>query len=441
MADVQKFKTAAETGLAERFSQARPSLPGDAAARDTAFARFTEAGLPHRRVEEWKYTDLRAAMREAAPLAAKLDDSAAKAAIAGAVRFADIEAVRIAIVNGHVAASASDLGALPEGVEITTLSQALAEGHPLLGSLGAIPEAGENVAYALNAAFMTDGVVIRVAAGAKVEKPLHLRFVIAGEASATATRTLALVEEGASVTLIESHECADGVAHQPNDVLEIIARDDTKVEHLRIDARGDAVFALSTLTAHLGARVAFDTLNVVSGPALMRHQVYMTFAGDHTVGAVRGATMVTGRQHADTTLFVNHVAPHCESRELFKTVIDGEATGVFQGKIAVARSAQKTDGKMMSAAVLLSEGGTMNNKPELEIFADDVLCAHGATCGQLDDDLLFYLVSRGIPRPEAEALLLESFLGETVEEAVDEDDEAMRETLMAPIRAWLAARA
>lgn len=440
MADVQKFKTAAETGLAERFTQVRPSLPGDANARETAFARFVDAGLPHRRVEEWKYTDLRATMREAAPLAAKLDDKAAAAALAAQSPFGEIEAVRIAIVNGHVVASASDLGALPAGVEVATLSQALAEGHPLLASLGAIPEAADNVAYALNAAFMTDGVVIRVAAGAKVEKPLHLRFVIAGEASATATRTLALVEEGASVTLIESHESADGAAHQPNDVLEIVARDDAKVEHLRIDARGDGALALSTLTAHLGARVAFDTLNLVSGPALTRHQVFMTFAGDHTIGAVRGATMAKGRQHADTTLFVNHVAPHCESRELFKTVIDGEATGVFQGRIAVARSAQKTDGKMMSAAVLLSEGGTMNNKPELEIFADDVLCAHGATCGQLDDDLLFYLMARGIPRPEAEALLLESFLGEAVEEAVDEEEEAMRETLMAPIRAWLAAR-
>ncbi|HMB11950.1 SufD family Fe-S cluster assembly protein, partial [Saliniramus sp.] len=124
----------------------------------------------------------------------------------------------------------------------------------------------------------------------------------------------------------------------------------------------------------------------------------------------------------------------------FKTAIDGTATGVFQGRIAVAKEAQKTDGQMMSSAVLLSDGATMNNKPELEIFADDVLCAHGATCGALDDDLLFYLMARGIPRPEAEALLIESFLGEAVEEAVDETDEGLREALLSVARTWLASR-
>ena len=125
--------------------------------------------------------------------------------------------------------------------------------------------------------------------------------------------------------------------------------------------------------------------------------------------------MLKAKQHADTTLLVDHAVPHCESRELFKTVIDGTATGVFQGKIIVRPHAQKTDGRMMSRAVLLSEGGTMNNKPELEIFADDVQCGHGATCGELDENLLFYLMARGLPRPEAETLLLQAFLGEAIE--------------------------
>ena len=137
----------------------------------------------------------------------------------------------------------------------------------------------------------------------------------------------------------------------------------------------------------------------MTGAAASRHQVFLTFAGEHSKAHVNGATMLKGSQHADTTLVVDHAVPHCESRELFKTVIDGEATGVFQGKIIVRPHAQKTDGRMMSAALLLSEGGAMNNKPELEIFADDVQCAHGATCGELDEDLLFYLMARGLPQP------------------------------------------
>jgi len=161
-------------------------------------------------------------------------------------------------------------------------------------------------------------------------------------------------------------------------------------------------------------------------------------AGENTNLRVNGATMLKGTQHGDSTLVVEHAAPHCESRELFKTVIDDEATGVFQGKIIVPHHAQKTDGRMMSAALLLADGGAMNNKPELEIFADDVQCAHGATCGQLDEDLLFYLMARGLPKKEAESLLVQAFLGESIEFV---DNESLRESLVATVEAWLKARA
>jgi Fe-S cluster assembly protein SufD len=147
--------------------------------------------------------------------------------------------------------------------------------------------------------------------------------------------------------------------------------------------------------------------------------------------------MLNGRQHADSTLLIDHAAPHGESRELFKTAIDGDATGVFQGKIIVQPHAQKTDGRMMSSALLLSEGGTMNNKPELEIFADDVQCGHGATCGQLDEDLLFYLMARGLPRPEAENLMVQAFLGEALEAV---EHEGAREALLEMVASWLKGR-
>lgn len=430
MAEIKLMTTPAESGLASQFEAVKGSLPGDAVARADAFRSFAARGLPHRRVEEWKYTDLRALMREAAPLAAKPAVVPAVTAPFGA------DAARIVIANGHVVAMPSEA---PQGVEIVSLAAAMASRHEALAGLGAVAQARDNAAYQLNAAFVTDGVVIRVAPGVSVERPLHLAFVAQGDmAFSTATRVLLEVGEGASVVVLESHEGPDRVSYQPNGVVEVLAGDRSTIRHVRLGQEGGDALVLSTVTARLGAEVTFDSINVVVGGAVTRHQVYVAFAGEGTNAGIRGATMIKGRQHADTTLVVDHAVPGCNSRELFKTVVDGAATGVFQGKIIVAPQAQKSDGRMMSAAVLLSDEGAMNNKPELEIFADDVQCAHGATCGELDEDLLFYIMARGVPKPQAEALLIESFLGEAVEEGVE--DEIVREALMGVIEGWLVAR-
>jgi Fe-S cluster assembly protein SufD len=439
-AELKVIRTPAEQALIERFPAMKASLPGRGEVvqlRDAAFDLLAKRGLPHRRVEEWKYTDLRALMREAAPFAEKPSAEMAAVALGSAGAFADVDVTRISFLNGHFAPEASDQEA-PGGVEVVGLPQALAAGHLLLKELGTIEAARDNAAYAINTAFMNDGAMIRVAAGTELAQPLHLRFVNSGPtAFSTATRVLVVVEEGASLTLMESHEGSDGSAHQLNDVVEIVAGDRATVRHVRLNAEGPRALALSTLVAKLGAHVYFDTVNVTTGAAVSRHQVFLTFAGEHSKANVNGATMLNGSQHADTTLLVDHAAPHCESRELFKTVIDGEATGVFQGKIIVRRAAQKTDGRMMSRAVLLSEGGTMNNKPELEIFADDVQCGHGATCGELDENLLFYLMARGLPRPQAETLLLQAFLGEAMEVI---EHEGAREALVGVVEGWLEAR-
>ncbi|KAA2235346.1 Fe-S cluster assembly protein SufD [Salinarimonas soli] len=436
MADIAMIKTAAETGLANLFAITKSLLPGDAAHREDAFRRFSERGLPHRRIEEWKYTDLRALLRDAAPFAGKPTEADIAAAEALDGPLTAIDSIEAVIVNGHLVRAPA---ALPPGVEIVPLREALGSGHPLLARMGAVGHAHDNAAYALNAAFMSDGAVIRIAAGTHVERPIHLRFLNTGATPfATATRVLVHVEVGASVTLLETHAGPGGVGYQPNGVVEMVVDDHAKVAHMRLNAEGSDALALSTLTARLGAKVAFDSFNLVAGTQVSRHQVYLAFAGEGSNAGIRGATMINGTQHADTTLVIDHAAPGCTSRELFKTVVDGQATGVFQGKIIVHSRAQKTDGRMMSAAVLLSEEGTMNNKPELEIFADDVQCAHGATCGQLDEDLLFYLRSRGLPLKEAEALLLESFLAEPIGEGIVHEDIAA--ALTGVIDGWLRAR-
>jgi Fe-S cluster assembly protein SufD len=436
MADVTLMKTPAETALVQAFESAKTALPGEAESRAQAFEQFTQRGLPHRRVEEFKYTDLRALLREVAPFAGVPSADEAKAALASAKALAGIEALQVPFVNGHFVREAVDFHNLPENVEIVPLAEALANGHEWLSRLSPVPWANDNPVYQLNTSFMADGVMIRVAG--PVEVPVHLRFVTAASSAvATATRILVVVEEGASVTLLETHESTDGANHQPNDVMEVIAGDRTNVQHVRVNAEGDKALALSTLAAKIGGEAVFNSINVVAGATTSRHQVFAILDGENTNLRVNGATMLKGAQHGDSTLVVEHAAPHCESRELFKTVIDNEATGVFQGKIIVPHHAQKTDGRMMSAALLLAEGGSMNNKPELEIFADDVQCAHGATCGQLDEDLLFYLMARGLPKNVAESLLVQAFLGEALEFV---ENEAVRESLVGTVESWLKAR-
>ena len=438
MADVTIMKTAAETGLAQLFDRLKGSLPGDMAVREGAIASFAERGLPHRRVEEFKYTDLRTLVRDAAPFAERPGSADLAVAFNYAKALTDVPAARLTIVNGYVATELSEGAAFPAGVEMTTLNEALAGAHPLLGSVGAIEIARDNPVYQLNSAFMADGAVIRVESGAAVEKPIHLRFVNSGaQPFATATRVLVVVGDGASVTLLESHEGPDGLSYQSNGVVEFVVGERATVRHVRFNAEGADALALSTLTARLGANVSFNTMNVVTGASVSRHQVFLTFAGENATARVDGAGLLKRRQHADATLLVDHAVPHCVSRELYKTVLDDESTGVFQGKIVVRPHAQKTDGAMKSDTLLLSDGASMNNKPELEIFADDVVCGHGATCGALDEELLFYLRSRGLPQPEAERLLLQAFLGQAIETV---ENEAVRDALVAVVEAWLKAR-
>ncbi len=438
---VAPMRTAAEAALLERFAALKSALPGAADVlrqREEAFALVQGSGLPHRRVEDWKYTDLRALMREAPPLAEQPSRDDVETALKAALPV-PVEAARLTFINGHCVPRASDLARLPAGVSVVPLAEALAKGDAALQAMGSIAAAHTNTAYALNTAFMADGAVIRVAGDIGAAKPLLLRFINRGAtAFATSPRVLVVMEEGASVTLVETHEGPDDVAYQSNGVVEIIGGDGAQVTHVRLNREGARALALSTLAVKLGAGANLKSLNVTTGASASRHQVFLTFAGEGAAANVNGATMIKGEQHADTTLVVDHAVPACNSRELFRTIIDDEATGVFQGKIIVRPKAQKSDGRMMSAAVLLSEAGTMNNKPELEIFADDVQCAHGATCGALDDDLLFYLMARGLPRSEAEALMVQAFLGEAMELV---EHEQLREALNGIAEEWLRARA
>ncbi len=440
-AEIGPIKTAAETALAETFAAARRALPGAAsvaALREDAFRRFETDGLPHRRIEDWKYTDLRALMREAKPLAGAPDAAAKARAASAAAARAWIEARRLLFVDGAFVPELSDLADLEAGLTIRSLAETLAAGDPqITAHLGKVAPTGD-VAVALNTAFMGDGAVIHVAAGAALARPIHLVFINAGsEPAAVFIRSLVVIERGARAMVVETHGGAGAGQHQVNAALELKVGDEAHVDHVKITGAGAGALHVSTLMAAIGAHARFNEFLFTAGADVVRNQLFVRFAGEGTIAGIRGASLLRGRQHADTTLLADHAVGGCTSRQVFKSVLDQESHGVFQGKIVVRPRAQKTDAKMATHALLLSDTAEAVNKPELEIFADDVQCGHGATSGALDQDLLFYLGARGIPAKEAEALLIQAFVGEAVEGI---EHAGLRDALMDQVVAWLKRR-
>jgi len=440
-AEITPIKTAAESHLAEAFAAFRGGLADDAVAarREAAFRRFEVQGLPHRRVEEWKYTDLRALMRDAKPLAPAPDANAKVRAKSAGNIFAAVNARRIVFVDGALVPELSDLAALEPGVKISSLADALGHGSPeLTKRLAAASPAEGDVAYELNTAFMGDGAIVEVAAGVRAARPLHLVFVYGTQrAAAVFSRSLVTVGAGAGVALLESHEGPDGVDYQINTALDLVVGDCARLSRIKVNAEGNTALHLATLSATIGANASVSDFAFLSGGLVVRNQLFVRCAGAGTTLDLGGASLLRGRQHGDTTLMVDHAAGGCQGRELFKSVLDGGSRGVFQGKIIVRPGAQKTDSRMMTRALLLSEDAEADNKPELEIFADDVQCGHGATSGALDENLKFYLMARGIPEKEAEALLIQSFVGEAIDTV---PHEGVRDALAAATLRWLEGR-
>lgn len=429
------LRTAAERGIIDQYAAAKAALPGDGAVtaiREKAFAGFEAKGLPHRRVEEWKYTDLRREMREALPLAEAADAAAAEKALANVKDFGAAAGYRIVFVNGLYAAELSSVAGL-DGVSVTSLGSALAQGRP--DGLGELSADVSDAALGLNTAFMRDGAVIRVEDGVSVDKPIELLHIATGPAAATYVRHVVHVGKGAKVRFLDAYEGFEAGAYQTNVAVELYAADGADVGWVKLQEEAHEALHLGSFLARLGEKVELNHFTFTSGARVSRGQSFVTFAGEHSSAGLRGATLIGDDQHADITLVVDHAVPHCDSREFFKAAIDGKARGVFQGRINVHPHAQKTDGQMMTQSLLLSEDAEMAYKPELEIFADDVQCAHGATSGQIDEDLLFYLRARGIPEAEARTLLVLAFLAEAIEE-IGEDD--VVEALEERTRDWLA---
>ena len=440
MAIVTPLKTAAEQQLVQQYADSKAELPGGPAVRklrEDAFAGFEAKGLPHRRLESWRYTDLRTLLREARPLA---DGVAVTAAVKARLDELKLEGLRLVLVDGVFAPELSTLNAIPEGVSVQSLAEALVSAREDLTRILAGPSVGnDDMGLALNTALMRDGVFVAIADGVELEQPIVIVSLASGEEErAVFHRSVVLAGQGAKGSIIELSEAAGTAAQQINGAIVFETADESEIQHVRLVTRQQgATVEVQSLLATVGAHAKFDSFALVANAGTVRQQHFIRFAGEHSEIGLRGVNLINKTQHSDVTLIVDHEVPHGISRELFKTIAGGESTGVFQGKVIVRPHAQKTDGGMKSNALLLNDGATMFNKPELEIFADDVVCGHGATVAQIDGEQLFYLMARGLPRPQAEALVLQAFAGEAVEFVADEN---VRELVMAEVESWLKAR-
>jgi len=441
---VQQFRTKAEQELLDLFTSAEKALPGArnkwvSDLRTKAIEAYGRLGLPHRRIEAWKYTDLRARLADVNPLLKAEGVAVGEAELARALgsEVAKLPAYRLVVVEGDLRADLSDIAGLKEaGVEAVSLAHAL-EKPPswLKTALAQVNPREDDPVLALNTALMTGGVALRIGASVTLKKPVHIILLDGrGEPASTVTRNVVVAEPGSSAMLVESFGSLGLRGLQRNAATEVRIGDKGAIKHVKLQREGEDALHLSTWLVELGADARYDAFQFSTGASVARNQIYARFAGEGSVLDISGAFLMRGRQHCDTTLLVEHRVPRCTSREFFKGVLDGEARGIFQGKIIVSPGAQKTDGKQMAGALLLSEAAEFDSKPELEIFADDVICGHGSTSGQIDEDLLFYLESRGIPEAEARALLIQAFVGEALERV---EDEALRDALVRASAAWL----
>jgi Fe-S cluster assembly protein SufD len=401
-----------------RYEGLRERLPGDREARDRAAAFFRAAGFPTVREEAWKYTSLRAVSEGSfsEPLLSVADG----ANLLATVPFLD--GPRLVFLDGRFR---PELSLLPDTVETGTFAEA--------ASFGTLARPDRDALVALNTMLAEDGAVIVVPddVDAGLVQLVSIATDVPGRAVAFHPRHSVRLGRGARMMLVEMS--GGGGAYLHNPVTEAHVAEDAVLTHVRLQDESRTAYHLSTLYAEVARGGTYDSFNLNLGARVARTEVYARLADERAATHLNGAQMLGGVQHGDFTTVVSHDAPSCTSRQTVKNVLSGRSRGVFQGKIEVARVAQKTDGYQMNQALLLSPDAEIDSKPQLEIYADDVKCSHGATVGELDVEQLFYLRSRGIPEAEARTLLVRAFLTEALDAI---GDETVRAALDRAVDQW-----
>ena len=389
--------------------------------RDEAFARFAEAGFPTTHDEDWRFTNVASISKTAFTLAAAGADSVAKAdllpfALSGAL-------CRLVFVDGKFVPEFSTRGALPNGVQVCSLAAALGSNPAALEPhLGRYLNTQRDAFAALNTAFANDGGFIYVKKGVVVEQPVHLLFVSTASSVPTMThpRTLIVAEDESQVAVVEEYvSLGAGVAFS-NTATELVAGGSAVVSHYMVEREQTDAFNISTLRIQQGRSANVATHSILLGGGLVRNNVHPVLNGEGADCLINGLFLGNGTQHLDNYMLVEHAQPHCESRQFYNGILDGKSHGVFHGRIIVHKDAQKTDAKQTNRNLLLSDDAQIDTKPQLEIYADDVKCTHGATIGQIEENALFYLRSRGIDERSARKLLLLAFANECLDRMKEE---------------------
>jgi Fe-S cluster assembly protein SufD len=393
--------------------------------RQEAFARFTEAGFPTTHDEDWRFTNVAAVSGASFELAAAESIEKSRLERFGISQFA----CRLVFVNGLFARELSTLGPLPGGVKAGSLAAELAE-RPQSAEqhLGRYLNIERDAFAALNSAFIEDGMYVEVPAGVVVEAPLYALFItVPGAApSMNHPRNLIVAGESSQATVVEDYVSLGEGITLSNTATELVAGENASVSHYMIVREGGKACNFSTLRIQQGRNANVATHSLLLSGALVRNNVHPVLAGEGSECLINGLFMANGREHMDNYMLVEHASPHCNSRQFYNGVLNGQSHGVFHGRIIVHKDAQKTDAKQTNRNLLLSDDAQIDTKPQLEIYADDVKCTHGATIGQVDENALFYLRSRGLDELSARHVLLLAFANECLDRM---NSQPMREHL------------
>lgn len=406
--------------------------------RKKAILHFEQLGFPTQKEEAWRFTDISPLLQvELVPP----DEVRAELSRGDLDRleFADLQTRRLVFLNGVFSAPLSSCDGLPQGVRVMSLAAALQEKEQeevLQRHLGEYARFEEHAFNALNTAFLRDGAFLRIPAGCVLEEPIHLLFVnLASEKPLSShPRILVLAEENSQVSLVETHLGVEDEVYLSNPVTEIVAGENAVVDHYKLQNESPQAFHIATVQVYQQRSSSVRTTTVSLNGSIIRNETNTLLDGEGAWGNLNGLFLVRGSGHVDNFTLLEHAKPHCSSRELYKGILDDQGRGIFRGRIVVWKGAQKTDSMQTNRNLLLSDRALINTKPQLEIYADDVKCTHGATIGQLQKDALFYLRSRGIEEKAARSILIYAFASEVVNQIrVD----TLREVLDNHLFRWL----
>ena len=384
--------------------------------RRAAIQRFSELGFPTPREEEWKYTQV-APIAGTSFTAPRSDLDGFKSEQLNRITFANLRCPRLVFVNGRYVEGLSQLEDLPAEVRVGSLAEVLEKDPASVEPhLARYAQYEAHAFVALNTAFIRDGAFLYVPDGQVIEKPIHLLYISTAPQDAVIIhpRNLLVIGDNSQAAILEGYVGLSDETYFTNLVTEIVAGENAIVDHYKLHQESKNAYHISTLQVYQGRSSHVRSFNVTLGGNLTRNEINATLDGEGAECALDGLYLLSGRQHVDNHTRLEHVKPHCSSREIYKGILDDQSTGVFHGRILVHPGAQKTDSKQTNNNLLLSDRALVNSKPQLEIYADDVKCTHGATIGQLDEDALFYLRCRGIDHKTARSLLIYAFAAELV---------------------------